>query len=527
MSAHTSQELIAEWLAGELNPEGIARLLALCQEEPEILENLVRSQCLDRLLRVAVLDAGPEAFVQEVALRCGAKGEADSDLLRRVRMRLGWARRLQFAAAACLILGVAFLGWWQIRPIATVARLEAARWPEGSEVRHAGDKLRRGHLSLLSGYASLRFAHGAELLVEGPADLELVSRDLVRMRSGSAFAHVPPEAIGFTLEGPTGRVVDKGTDFGVHVGQGGMEVHVLKGEVEAGRGSALQTLRESQAVQISDRGVSTIPVNQGSFLTGLPPAPRGAIGWVHWPLDEGAGATSQAMSAGLQGTNSPARLLSLAGASPGPQWTTGQFGAALAFDGEDDYVQTDFPGIAGAAQRTVAFWAKVPRNIQPQNGYAMVSWGSTQALTEGWQISINPKEDEGPLGRVRVARIGGPIIGTTDLRDDRWHHLAVVFYGGAQLAPSTQVLIYVDGDLENTARKGVLNVQTDTASRAARKVTFGLSLGPGGPDPRPPQTFHVFRGCLDEIFICNAALNQTQVRDLMVRNFTQAFAPAP
>jgi len=323
-------------------------------------------------------------------------------------------------------------------------------------------------------------------------------------------------------------VIDKGTDFGVRVGGDGMEVHVLKGEVEAGRGPSLQTLRQSQAVQMSASGVSPIPVNQGSFLTGLPPSPRGAIGWAHWAFDEGEGDSTLAVSAGLPGTSSAARLLSLDGASGGPHWTHGQFGAALAFDGEDDYVQTDFPGVGGARQRTVAFWAKVPRDLQPKNGYAMVSWGSTQQLTEGWQISVNPKEEEGPLGRVRVARIGGPIIGSTDLRDDRWHHLAVVFYGGEQPAPSTQVLIYVDGELETTARKGVLNVQTDTVGPAARKVAFGLNLGPAGTaEPQRPRSYRVFRGCLDEVFICDAALSQSQVRELMARNFTKAFASAP
>src|SRR6476659_9733766 len=120
MSERTPRELMAEWLAGDLDPEGTAQLLAFCQGDPEVLEQLVRSQCLDRLLRVAVLDAGPDAFVQEVASRCGAAEDSTSDLVRHVRMRIRIDRGLRWAAAACLVFGLAFLGWWQMKPIATV-----------------------------------------------------------------------------------------------------------------------------------------------------------------------------------------------------------------------------------------------------------------------------------------------------------------------------------------------------------------------------------------------------------------------
>jgi hypothetical protein len=143
---------------------------------------------------------------------------------------------------------------------------------------------------------------------------------------------------------------------------------------------------------------------------------------------------------------------------------------------------------------------------------------------EGWQISVNPKEEQGPLGRLRVARIGGPIIGSTDLRDDHWHHVAVVFYGGEEPSRATQVLIYVDGELEPTVRKGMLAVRTDTEGPNTRKVAFGLNIGPANPNRKLPPTWRVFRGCLDEVFICDAALSHEQVRDLMTRNFTAAFA---
>ncbi|HET6409513.1 MAG TPA: LamG-like jellyroll fold domain-containing protein, partial [Chthoniobacteraceae bacterium] len=416
--------------------------------------------------------------------------------------------------------------WWQRQPVATVARLESAQWHDNRGMLRTGDKLARGRFALASGFAALRFVRGAELLVEGPAEFELISPNRVRFRSGNVFAHVPQQAIGFTIEGPTGRVVDRGTDFGVHIGEKGMEVHVLKGLVEAGRGRALQPLRENQAIQMSAKQINTIPADAGRFLTNLPPKSVQPVGWVHWRLDENEGEETHSTGAGMDGVSKPAKLLSLEGASRGPQWTNGQFGSALSFDGKDDYVQTDFSGISGSAARTVAFWIKVPRDFEPKNGYAIVCWGSTKELTEGWQISVNPKEDQAPLGCLRVARIGGPILGTTDLRDDRWHHVAVVLYGSEHASVSTQVLIYIDGNLERTVRKGMLNVRTDTAGPNTRKVAFGLNIGPANPDPSRPPAWRVFRGCLDEIFICDSALTQQQVRELMLRNHTQAFAGA-
>jgi hypothetical protein len=380
-------------------------------------------------------------------------------------------------------------------------------------------------MKIAEGFVALRFSRGARLLVEGPAELDLRSPDLVRITEGKAFAHVPESAIGFTIEGPTGRVVDKGTDFAVNVAASSMEVHVLKGLVEAGHGRSLQPLRQNEALQISAQTVNTIPMDAGQFLTNVPPSLHRPIGWAHWAFDENAGQTTHARSAGLGPIEPNSELTTLLGNSAGPQWTTGQFGAALYFDGEDDYVQTEFPGISVDAPRTVAFWVKVPTDFRIKNGYALVSWGSTVEEGEAWQISVNPKAEVGELGRLRVGRIGEPIIGSTDLRDDRWHHVAVVFYGGDHPDAATQVLMYVDGQLERTHRKSMPIVHTDIDSPGAKKVAFGLNIGPVGKRPGKAPEGLVFRGCMDEVYICDGALSQSQVRELLARNHTDAFAP--
>ncbi len=524
--ASTKEELFAAWLAGELDAEGAKELLVLLRAQPELLDEAVRLKCFDRLLRVAVHDAGADAFEREVASRCGVTA-TEPNLTPHIHLQLRWKRWVALAAAACIVIACGLAMWNHFRPVATVVRLESAEWKGNRKTIRTGARLARGHFFLLSGFASLHFKHGADLLLEGPAEFDLLSPDLVRLRSGNAFAHVPKPAIGFTIESPSGRAVDRGTDFGVHVGDKDMEVHTFKGLVRAGNGSNLQSVHANEAVQMSAGAVNSITADEGRFLTALPPTGPKEIGWAHWAFDEGQGNTTKTDGAGLPGISAPARLLSLdASQSAGPQWTTGQFGSALSFDGTGAYVQTDFPGIGDSGARTIALWVKAPRDLQPKNGYALVSWGNTDAQGDAWQISLNPKADRGPLGVVRVGRIGEPILGSTDLRDDHWHHLAVIFYGMEKRDHQTEVLIYVDGELEHTLRKGVPIVHTDVSSEKAKKVSFGLNIGPYNTyDRTKPAHWLVFRGCLDEVFICDAALNRDQVRELMTRNRVGAFVP--
>jgi len=523
--ALTTDQLFAAWLAGELDADGAKQLLELLRAQPELLDKAARLKCFDRLLKVAALDAGPDAFEKEVASRCGVTS-IETNLTPKIHWRLHWHRWAAFAAAACVVLGIGFASWVHFQPVATVVRLESAQWKSNRGWIHAGARLARGHFVLSSGFASLHFKHGADLLVEGPSEFDLLSPDRVRLSSGNAFAHVPKPAIGFTIESPSGRAVDRGTDFGVHVGEKDMEVHTFKGLVDAGSGSKLQPVRANEALQLSAGGISAIAADEGRFLTALPPKVSKHIGWAHWAFNEGQGDTTETEGAGLPGIAPPARLLTLTpDQSKGPQWTTGQFGSALSFDGTGDYVQTEFPGIGESGARTIALWVKAPRDLQPKNGYALVSWGNTDAEGSAWQISLNPKADRGPLGVVRVGRIGEPILGSTDLRDDHWHHLAVIFYGNEERNHETEVLIYVDGELERTLRKGVPIVHTDVSSPNARKVAFGLNIGPYNTfDRTKPAHWLVFRGCLDEIFICDAALSHEQVHELMTRNRVAAFA---
>jgi hypothetical protein len=118
--------------------------------------------------------------------------------------------------------------------VARLSRLTDCRWSEQSSPPHSEQLVVGQELELVSGRAELRFASGAQVIVQGPARLELESENGAVLHAGIATVRVPPQAIGFTLWSPTMAVVDLGTEFGMRVSDHGTtDLQVFEGEVEA------------------------------------------------------------------------------------------------------------------------------------------------------------------------------------------------------------------------------------------------------------------------------------------------------
>jgi hypothetical protein len=203
----------------------------------------------------------------------------------------------------------------------------------------------------------------------------------------------------------------------------------------------------------------------------------------------------------------------------GPQLANGQFGQALYFNGVDAWVETDYRGIGNKKPRSIALWVKIPADFSTTQGYGLMGWGQSR-WGRAWQISANPSIQDGPLGRVRVGTIGRQAIGTTDLRDERWHHIAVVLYGGREVDLSTHLLLYVDGQLEATSHRSFKAwFNTKLHHPNSRPVFFGrnISYKPGKPG-MADMVDKFFKGWLDEVYIFNSALNQDQIQSLMKHN---------
>ena len=515
------EQLVAAYMAGEDVSE---QLLEACRECPELLERLGDLVAVDRLLAFKSYDEDESLFSAEVRQRLEAR--EDDAFVDDVRCRLEKAKRrkviffVRLAAAASIAIAV--MSTFIIRrgaPGPALARLTTATeavWE--SPAIEPGASLKRGMLALQEGYSEITMNNGVSLILEAPVELELCSVDLVKLNLGTLVAKVPEPAVGFTVLTPNSEVIDLGTEFAVAVaGSGASEVHVLSGEVKARprQQMSFTNLAKDEGISIdAEQQITTIKSNPGRFLRALPGRSAEAPEYLHWSCD-GDGTLVECGGTGINGKLYPGELRGHEGGDS-PAYANGQFGKALYFNGKSAYVQTAFSGIGGNSPRTVAFWAKVPEAFSALEGYGMMGWGLME-YASAWQVSPNPDANEGPLGRLRVGTVSAPIVGTTDLRDNRWHHVAVVMYGGDEADVSTHVLLYVDGQLEKTSRKSVARIGTELEHERSVPLMLGRNIGFAS-DPNSPNRQRFFKGWLDEIFIFDTALEQEKIQCLMESN---------
>jgi FecR protein len=107
-------------------------------------------------------------------------------------------------------------------------------WADGAKDYAEWSLLRPGEtLQFKSGWINLFLSNGAELLIEGPADVRFDSSKKVFARQGKLAARIGPGAIGFCIETPHANVIDRGTEFGLSVDKNKRtSVVVYKGAVD-------------------------------------------------------------------------------------------------------------------------------------------------------------------------------------------------------------------------------------------------------------------------------------------------------
>ncbi len=174
-----------------------------------------------------------------------------------------------------------------IDPPVSVASLEDAidlKWNPQGNMPQKGERLYPGRYQLDAGLIALAFDYGTDVVVEAPAQFRIQSAGQMRLVAGKAFAVVPKEAVGFTIELPNSRVVDLGTAFGVEVTPTGQsQVQVSDGKVKLLSGRAIhpviETLNRFDARQVSADGakVSKTSYNDRSFVQKI--ASRNNLVW--------------------------------------------------------------------------------------------------------------------------------------------------------------------------------------------------------------------------------------------------------
>ena len=113
-----------------------------------------------------------------------------------------------------------------------LVRTSAVRW--GDATLQIGDRVKAGRVQLVDGTAEFSFDNGVQMVLSGPAEIELRDAMHAWLHSGKVMFRVPSAASGFTLETEEAEIVDLGTVFGVEAGsQGGCLMQVYEGEVMA------------------------------------------------------------------------------------------------------------------------------------------------------------------------------------------------------------------------------------------------------------------------------------------------------
>ncbi|NMB70304.1 LamG domain-containing protein [candidate division WWE3 bacterium] len=220
----------------------------------------------------------------------------------------------------------------------------------------------------------------------------------------------------------------------------------------------------------------SLPPTEISQLYNWTPGPV-----AHWKLDENSG-TNVYDSSG-NGNNSTAW-------SGNTAWTTGKFGSALSFDGQDDVVSfaetttTDFGSVNDSY--TVEAWFKTTANYSA-NG--MIVAKNDDGSTYPFMLYVGTDEKV-------YFRIYGGSDGTanslTTLNDGQWHHAV-----GIRDIASDKVFLYVDG---------VLNGEGTDNTTIAVTNDSAIALG-----NYPSVLSRDFNGQIDDVRIYNYARTPNQI----------------
>ena len=183
---------------------------------------------------------------------------------------------------------------------------------------------------------------------------------------------------------------------------------------------------------------------------------------------EGAGSTTQDRS----GNSNDGKIR-------GATWTSGKYGSALSFDGDDDYLDIpDSPSLEPAGPFSVAFWLKTSQT------------GNKVILEKDGNDGFSVQRRGTNTLKMNVG-LGNEIISAGTYNDGRWHFVVLVYRG------PNNGSIYVDG-VDDT---GVSKPGTPTFGDGS--LYIGSRAGRVG-----------FQGSLDEIAIYNRALSASDIADM-------------
>lgn len=117
--------------------------------------------------------------------------------------------------------------------VATLVDSINAKWADVAVPMDKGTRMITGSEKLLlrEGYVELLFDTNASVVIEAPAEFQILAFDRIGLNYGKVYSMVPKEAVGFSVYTQNAKIIDMGTEFGVKVDpRGDTRLHVVKGK---------------------------------------------------------------------------------------------------------------------------------------------------------------------------------------------------------------------------------------------------------------------------------------------------------
>ena len=448
--------------------------------------------------------------------------------------------RPSLAIAALLVIGFTLINFWSSNPYSTkpiqsettiseksspveipnesvfavLTHTVGVKWGEGTDGPPAlGQTLDLSKLEVESGLAQLEFIRGSTVILEGPVSFEIKGSNEGSLQRGKLRANVPAVAKGFSVDLPHGRLVDLGTEFGLHVHDGGStEIFVYKGRV---RYDGLPNTDKAFSHEISS--------GEALFVD-----PYGHPSWIEMPSEPFMGTADLAFISMEQSQNRYSSWVSLSeeiakssdtllyysfdnhapwsrtlndlsnqanGAVVGCKWTDGRWPGkgALGFSRKNDQVRLDFPSHHPAL--TLGAWVSL--NVLGKHPSPIISSDSTSNGAVSWyinskgmlvlELNVNgkPKRYESAVA-FRKERLG------------RWMHVSTTFD-----PVSKMVTHYVNG--RSFSREKIVT---------AIPLYFGSSLLGNFSKNSLVKSKRSIQGKIDEFVLFKEAFDEDAVRRL-------------
>jgi len=289
---------------------------------------------------------------------------------------------------------------------------------------------------------------------------------------------------GATLDEAAQWLIRFGAYSGYNLDGGGSTTMVKS---DGGSGATVLNSPMGSGIFCSSYGERYNGNNIGVWALPIPPAPISDVVGM-WLMDDAAG-SSAADSSGLNRTGTLHEF-----PTDNSQWVTGKSGVdtALEFDGTNDYVQiSNYRGIQGQQSRTITAWIKT-------NALGHIaSWGNSGISGAKWLMLLQSTN-----GAIRVSVGNGWTVGSTDLRDGQWHHIAAVLENDGS-PNANEIELYVDGVEETITSVGPVSINTS----GIRDVKLGIwDVGNGV----------YFSGTIDDFAIFDFAMTTDQIVQLAV-----------